>query len=314
MRIEYSDIKIIFDTVPISSLRLTTDVFRYIFNTDIVPNGGQVQDKSLTRQAMIALLHDFDDQLDFDLRLEICGASSAILNHGLNRSSRDIDVLRSSVPLTDPKIQEIISRVGLKHASLQGWLNDKSKIVLTQLTDNFKFDTSRVAGEKFKHIKPEVISKADFIITKLAYYDSIRTWDKIDLETIRFSENDVRRFYHKLDGIADEKQYAALMIEAHFKYIRPELIKTKEGFSYSSEHELAEYAQERYELKIKQSQLDEWRSAFEKAEVKPGKFIVQIDFTMAEKIKHGDQKTIKAEMAYRTKRSPEREVKHDPDL
>lgn len=48
----------------------------------------------MNRREMIKMLHELDKELKSSLEIEICGSSCAILNHGLERSSADIDIMR----------------------------------------------------------------------------------------------------------------------------------------------------------------------------------------------------------------------------
>lgn len=51
-----------------------------------------------------------------------------------------------------------------------------------------------------------------------------------------------------------------MRIEIEFKSLKPDFIKTEEGFRYSNSHEIAKYAQERYGFELEENylkQLDE---------------------------------------------------------
>ena len=59
----------------------------------------------MNRNEMIKNLHELDKRLWTTLDIEICGASSARIKSALNRNSMDIDVVKTSYPLDDPKMR-----------------------------------------------------------------------------------------------------------------------------------------------------------------------------------------------------------------
>jgi hypothetical protein len=78
-------------------------------------------------------------------------------------------------------------------------------------------------------LKPKVISKDDFVITQLAYYDYIRQHDILDLKSLTLNNDDVKLIYNKLDELSKKHHYDSLMIEANFKAIRSDLVKNDTG-------------------------------------------------------------------------------------
>jgi hypothetical protein len=71
----------------------------------------------MDRSEMITMLHELDTELKTVLEIEICGSSCAILNHGLERASADIDVMRSSIPFEDQNLHQAIYSVALHKGS-----------------------------------------------------------------------------------------------------------------------------------------------------------------------------------------------------
>lgn len=53
----------------------------------------------------------------------------------------------------------------------------------------YKPDLQRINGN-FNHLEPYIISKVDSVITKFAYYENIRQWDKKDIKELQFSDVD----------------------------------------------------------------------------------------------------------------------------
>lgn len=259
----------------------------------------------LTRQEMIVMLHELDASIETKLEFEICGASSAILNHGLDRASTDIDVLRPSSPLSDQGICEAIKKIAIKHGVTIQWINDDAKVLFSNIPEHFEFDTDPINGEIFQNIKPRVISKADFVITKLAHHDTLRLWDITDVKKILLTEGDLKRINTKLDNISQKRPYDAIRIEAHFKATRPDMVKTNAGYSYTNAAEVADYSLKRYGVGIDEKNIKHWQIELDKMESKASNLVAKIDFSAAEKIKNKDEAVLKADQKFRIVRQKE---------
>lgn len=265
----------------------------------------------LNRAEMIKMLHELDNELNSDLIIEICGSSCAILNHGLNRSSGDIDIMRSSINLTDSELHKAIHTVAIHHGSDDLWLNDHSKEFLKKILDDFKPSSSPISGEQFKHLKPRVISKADFVITKLAYYDYIRQHDILDLKSLSLNNDDVKLIYKKLDDLSKNHPYDSLMIEGNFKSIRSDLVKDDNSYSYSNGKEIADYALKRYGIKASLNKIDEWQDSLDNLSKKSGSIIANIDLNAAKLIKENNQDIVEFDKNYRNLRNKDMDYGYD---
>ncbi|NLD99057.1 MAG: hypothetical protein GX640_04220 [Fibrobacter sp.] len=257
---------------------------------------------SMNRNEMIMYLHEIDADLRQPVDLVICGASAAILNHGLKRNSIDIDVLNTSVPLL--LLKDSIEKVAKKYNFDSKWLNDESKILYTHLPENYKPDTEKVAGESFKYLKANVVKKADFIITKLAFYEQIRNKDIADIKAIEINRSDVSRFYEKLDEIAISNQIDALKMESIFKQCRPELVKTLDGYSFHNEKDIAAYCLERYSLTPPDTTVENWKYSLDTMNTQAGLIIAQIDWNAAKRMNVGCS-GLKKDLSFRILRGKE---------
>jgi hypothetical protein len=256
----------------------------------------------MDRREMIKMLHELDNTLKSRLEIEICGASCAILNHGLKRASTDIDIMRSSASFTEEDLLRAIHTVALHNGTEPLWINDTSRELFKYIPEDYKPDTEPVKGETFKLLKPKVISKADFVITKLARYDHIRQWDISDLKALRLSEDDVRAVYRKLDAISLQQHADALMIEGHFKAIRSDLVKDEDDSSYSNARQIAEYAFKRYGIKSSGDEIADWQSSIDNLTKPTGAMIAKIDLNAAAIIKKGGGKIAECDKNYRINR------------
>jgi hypothetical protein len=99
---------------------------------------------------------------------------------------------------------------------------------------------------KFKNLQVFIISKADSVITKLAHFQNIRSWDIGDIKEMRFSDREYMRLKEKLGELNNTDPERALRIEIAFKGIKKDFIKTDDGFSFSSGKEISEYGKKRY--------------------------------------------------------------------
>ena len=76
----------------------------------------------MNRTEMIKNLHELDKRLWTTLDIEICGASSAIIKSALKRNSMDIDVVKTSYPLDDPKMRKVLDEILYIPNDLPSWL------------------------------------------------------------------------------------------------------------------------------------------------------------------------------------------------
>ncbi len=200
---------------------------------------------------MIKMLQAFDQELDRPLKIVITGASALIIHGSISRTSKDIDVLRSSDDLKKDGYKKIIEKMAVKYSLNHEWLNDKAGETCRDLPD-YKPDLIPLEG-KFKFLEPYIISKADSVITKFARYTNIRPWDKSDIEATSFDERDFKALRKKLEELYLKDPERSLRIEMEFKSIKPEFIKTEEGFNYSNSSEIGEYALKRYNIVLEDS-------------------------------------------------------------
>jgi hypothetical protein len=265
----------------------------------------------MARQRMIKLLHELDKELKVSLEIEICGASCAILNHGLDRTSTDIDVMRSSIPFSKEEIIKAIQVVAAQNATEQLWINDDAKDLFKHIPADYRPDTSPIHGEEFDKLHPKVISKADFVITKLAHYERIRQWDISDIRTLKIGKTDELSIYKKLDSIATKQQYNALMIEGNFKVIRGDLVKTDSGYSFANANEIAEYAYKRYQKKPSNTEIAEWQHSLDNMTAKASSIIAKVDLNAAQILNKGDIQLSDADKSYRLSRDKQMDRSYD---
>jgi hypothetical protein len=197
---------------------------------------------------MLEILQAFDKELERPLRIAITGASALIIQGCISRVSKDIDVLNASADITQETIKKVIEKIAVKFSLDQNWLNDDAQETFKDLP-GFQPDLIRVKG-KFEHLDPYIISKADSVITKFARYTNIRSWDISDIRETVFDEKDFIAIRKKLGELYKKDPERSLRIEIEFKAIKPEFIKTEEGFSYSNSSEVARYAFKRFGIKV----------------------------------------------------------------
>jgi hypothetical protein len=256
----------------------------------------------MNRNDMLLMLHELDKELSTSLTIEICGSSCAILNFGLNRSSTDIDILRSSVDLSDKTISDAIHIVADRTGTDKHWLNDKAKDFLKIILDEFKTDVSPISGEEFKHLRVLTISKADFVITKLAYHSYIRQHDITDLKSLDLKNYDVENIYKKLDSIAKNNPFDALMIEGNFKSIRQDLVKDSFGHSYTTVNDITNYSEKRYGIAPSNETIENWKDTIELMPKKTSSIIASIDISAAKLVKEGNNQIVSCDIKYRIQR------------
>jgi hypothetical protein len=230
----------------------------------------------MNRQNMLSMLMAFDEELDKPLTIVITGASALIIRNIVIRQSGDIDILRASEDINAPKLHEMILKLSERFSLPPAWMNDDAKKTLELLPKEYKFDLIKVEGD-FKKLLPYVISTPDSVISKLVLFENIRPWDVSDIMALNFTELEIAAVKSKLEFIHRKDPALSLNIEIAFKKIRPDLVLTKEGFSFSTVKEVAEYAKSRYKLRISKNRLDVWDSAIKNMETTFPKIIVEID-------------------------------------
>ncbi len=255
---------------------------------------------NLGRDEMLAMLHELDAALEGPLGIVICGGAAAILSYGLRRQSLDVDVLNSTVSLERPGIKKAIENIGAAHSKSSIWLNDHAKKVYEYLPENYTPDTQPLAGF-FKKLQPVVIEKADFVITKLAYYEKIRLRDSRDIEEVIYNQDDILKLYRKLDALAKKDHVRALLIEANFKEFKPEWVRDKDGFRFHRAETIAKYVEVRYGLMIPETEQQEWEDELVGMTSTSSGIIARLDRKMAESIKLGDKDKAKRDFSYREK-------------
>lgn len=212
----------------------------------------------LNRERMIKMLEAFDKELDKPLKLAITGASALIIQDCITRASKDIDILNASDDLTKDGFKRIIEKLAIQYGLDHEWLNNKAKITYEDLPD-YKPDLVWINGD-FKFLEPFVISKADSVITKFARFTNIRPWDEQDIRTTQFDNEDFKMIRRKLEELFLKDPERSLRIEIKFKSLKPEFIKTEDGFKYSNSAEIGHYAFKRYGIILEdkfQKYLDE---------------------------------------------------------
>jgi len=197
---------------------------------------------------MLEVLQAFDRELEKPLRIVITGASALIIQGSISRVSTDIDVLNASEDLRQAGIKRAIEKLAIKYSLDQKWLNDDARETFEDLP-GYEPDVIGVDG-KFRYLEPFIISKADSVITKFARYTNIRSWDISDIKETEFNDSDFRSLRKKLEELYMKDPERALRIEIEFKAIKPEFIKTGEGFNFSSSSEVELYASKRYGIKL----------------------------------------------------------------
>ena len=207
--------------------------------------------KRLDKKKMIKLLKSLDKGLDKPLEIVISGASALILQGMGNRTSLDVDIIKSSEQIKGTRLEELINEIGLKNGVSSDWMNDKAKITFNYLPEDYHLNTKELK-EGFDKLQPFIISKADSVITKLAFIENIRTWDIKDIRQMDLNSEDVESIYEKVQTIGKNDPERAQRIEIAFKNIRPELIVNKDGFSYTNIEEIEDYAYTKYSIIIKE--------------------------------------------------------------
>jgi hypothetical protein len=255
----------------------------------------------MNRLEMLKNLHELDKRLWITLDIEIGGASSAILQNALKRTSGDIDVINSSFPLNDPKIRRILDEIGKNPNEKESWLNQSARDdILRIIPKTYKFDQENIVGEVFKKLHPKIISKADFVICKLLIKeDERRLHDLPDVKNLLIDRHDVDKIYEKLNKLSIERHSLALKIEGVFKQIRPEFLATEKGLPYSNSSEIAQYYHKRYGVQPSKNMKEEWDHDIDRMIRKPASIVGELDYNIGKEIENGNTAIAQRDREYR---------------
>jgi hypothetical protein len=218
---------------------------------------------------------------------------------GLVRRSMDVDVLLSSVPLAAPDMQAAIAQVAAKHGRGPHWLNDDAKVVRDRLPPAYQPQTESIHGEAFVKLQIGIVTKAEFVITKLAIHEHIRQRDLRDIAELRLAEPDIAALWRRLDLIAGSDQVLALTIEAHFKGIRPEFAAGRDGIAIVTARGVRDYLLARYGFDAGAELLSEWAEHIEGHTRRAAAVVAQQDLAMARRLLSGDDRIAASDHAYR---------------
>lgn len=253
---------------------------------------------------MLSLLHELDRAIIAPLQIEICGGSCGILNHWLSRVTSDIDVMRSSLSLQDNSIFSAIKLVAEKTNSNIDWINDNAKALYDFLPLTYTPITEAIPDENFTLLDPRILSKADFIITKLATIGVTRQHDITDVKSVELRDSDKMQLEKQLKSIASTDAVIALRIESVIKQTRPDLVGSLNAY------ELADYSLNRFGRKPTAQTIAEWESDINNMIQKAGIIAARIDWTAAMQIEQGDADIARFDWNYRT----EKELDHGMGL
>jgi hypothetical protein len=205
---------------------------------------------------MLEMLYALDAELMGPLTIVITGASALIIRGNVSRTSNDIDILKSSEDLDHGYIKECIERIAVRKKLNRDWIDTRPvKETFKDLPGYIPDLEELIPDRKFKNLRPFIISKADSVITKLARFQNIRSWDIGDIRETAFSDKDYIRITEKLRELTRTDPERALRIEIAFKGIKKDFIKTEDGFSFSSSNEVAEYGKKRYGIILEKEYL-----------------------------------------------------------
>lgn len=255
--------------------------------------------ETLGRADMLAMLHELDDALGKPAEVVICGGSAAILTMGLDRRSMDVDVIESSVALTAPRFQEAIMKVAVKHGRGPQWLSDKASAVRGRLPASYRSEAEPVPGETFHTLLPRVVTKAEFVVTKLVIHEHIRPRDIRDIADVAFAKADFEALWSRLWVIAGADQGLALAIEAHFKSIRPEFALDQYGNGFIGASDITGYLSARYGLTVGVDEQNEWREAIDGNLRTAASIVARKELEMARLVGSPDTQVAVADMTFR---------------
>ena len=129
----------------------------------------------LNGEIIISLLHELDDLANEPCRIIICGGACAIVAHGLNRLTGDIDIFEP-IPKTHDFYKHL-KKIEEEHGFDSAWFNEGAKGFSDCLNPNYKKRLIPI-DKDFKNLSVFAISKADLITMKLC------AWREPDREDI----------------------------------------------------------------------------------------------------------------------------------
>jgi len=251
---------------------------------------------------MIKNLHELDKRLWTTLDIEICGASSAIIKSALNRNSMDIDVVKTSYPLDDPKMRKVLDEILYIPNDLPSWLNSESeKSIYKVLPRSFRFDKESIVGESFQKLNPTLISNADLVICKLAIEENNRrNNDFPDIQRLALSIKDAECLYEKINEFSKYNHPLALEMEGNFKQLRHEFVWDFERMPITNGDDIAKYSLKRYGIKPSNNKIEGWNDDIQSMIKKPATIVGNIDRNASKMIKEGNLAIAKKDNEYRS--------------
>src|SRR5512133_2404189 len=114
--------------------------------------------------------------------------------------------------------------------------------------------------------------------------------------------HDVEKIYNKLDSIAKNNLFDALMIEGNFKSIRQDLVKDSFGHSYTTVNDISNYSEKRYGIAPSNGTIENWRESIESMPKKTNSIIASIDISAAKLVKEGNNSIVSYDIKYRVQR------------
>jgi hypothetical protein len=264
----------------------------------------------MDRDKMLWNLHEFDRRLWTRVTIKIGGASAAILKNALKRGSGDIDVVQSSMPLNDERIRVILDEVDKSPNERESWLNEQCReSIEKQLPENYRFDEELLEGEVFKFLRPTVISKADFVICKLAIdQHERRNHDLLDVQSVLLTPKEVERLFQKLDELSKGNHGLSLRIEGMFKQLRPEYLRDHNGNVFSNADDIMEYCFRRYGYKKDKTLRDEWQEDINNIVKKISTIVGMIDYKAGTAIESGNTDLALKDSKFRSTKRKEYEI------
>jgi len=233
----------------------------------------------LTYDDMIRLLKKLDSQLQEPLSICVTGASAIILRgEDLMRNTQDIDLTSTDKDLEETGITKLISKIGHEENVDTDWLNDRAKICLKFLPDEYEIITHPLPSDiKFSKLSVSIIDPIETVVTKLAQVDYIRGKDEGDIQNLPLTPKETLALYERFNEIQKYDEVRGLSMEIAFKNLRTELVLNNYGERFYSAEEIAEYAAERYDRCLSVSEKSEIQDRIHGEQDGAAKAIIEID-------------------------------------
>jgi hypothetical protein len=208
------------------------------------------------------------------------------------------------------KIRNLLDEIDRSPNEKESWLNDRAREdIINRFPKSYKFDQEKIEGEKFNKLRPVLISKADFVICKLAIDTSnMRPRDIPDVKSVELNKLDVDRIYKKLNEISVENPGQAIKIEGLFKQVRPEFVVTEMGYSYTNENEIVDYIKSRYGVDTDKTTIAQWKEDIDNLIRKPSVIVGVVDYAMGSKIENGNLNLVIKDSHYRIRMEKSNEM------